>query len=98
MDGIVKYVSDCGLIGDSCVLGCHATTSISLRVSLSVCPGALLGYRRCPYVPHDYEESTRRDSSKILPKLHAPIYHHVLELGIPQLADKEVRVEPIDSW
>jgi hypothetical protein len=30
--------------------------------------------------------------------LHAPIHHHVLELGIPQLADKQVRVEPTDNW
>ena len=31
-------------------------------------------------------------------KLHAPIHHHVLELDIPQLADKQVRVEPTDNW
>jgi hypothetical protein len=30
--------------------------------------------------------------------LHAPIHHHVLELGIPQLADKQVRVKPTDNW
>jgi hypothetical protein len=30
--------------------------------------------------------------------LHAPIHHHVLELGIPQLADKQVCVEPPDNW
>jgi hypothetical protein len=30
--------------------------------------------------------------------LHAPIHHHVLELDIPQLADKQVRVEPTDNW
>jgi hypothetical protein len=30
--------------------------------------------------------------------LHAPIHHHVLELGIPQLDDKQVRVEPTDNW
>jgi hypothetical protein len=30
--------------------------------------------------------------------LHAPIHHHVLELGIPQLGDKQVRVKPTDNW
>ena len=30
--------------------------------------------------------------------MHAPIHHHVLELGIPQLADKQVRVKPTDNW
>ncbi len=30
--------------------------------------------------------------------MHAPIHHHVLELGIPQLDDKQVRVEPTDNW
>jgi hypothetical protein len=35
---------------------------------------------------------------QILPKLLAPIHHHVLELGLLQLVDKQVRVEPIDSW
>jgi hypothetical protein len=30
--------------------------------------------------------------------LHAPIHHHVLELDISQLADKQVRVEPTDNW
>ena len=35
---------------------------------------------------------------QILPKLHAPIHHHELELGLLQLVDKQVRVAPIDSW
>jgi hypothetical protein len=35
---------------------------------------------------------------QILPKLLAPIHHHVLELGLLQLVDKQVRVEPTDSW
>jgi hypothetical protein len=30
--------------------------------------------------------------------LHAPIHHHILELGIPQLADEQVRVKPTDNW
>ena len=30
--------------------------------------------------------------------MHAPIHHHVLELGIPQLGDKQVRVKPTDNW
>ena len=30
--------------------------------------------------------------------MHAPIHHHELELDIPQLADKQVRVEPTDIW
>jgi hypothetical protein len=30
--------------------------------------------------------------------LHAPIHHHVLELGLLQLDDKQVRVEPTDNW
>jgi hypothetical protein len=68
------------------------------EISSSVSLELLLGPRRCPYVSPDNEESTRRASSKILPKLHAPIHHHVLELGIPQLADKQVRVKPTDNW
>ena len=35
---------------------------------------------------------------QILPKLHVPIQHHVLELGLLQLVDKKVRVEPTDNW
>jgi hypothetical protein len=27
-----------------------------------------------------------------------PIQHHVLELGLLQLVDKKVRVEPTDNW
>jgi hypothetical protein len=27
-----------------------------------------------------------------------PIHHHVLELGLLQLVDKKVRVEPTDNW
>ena len=30
--------------------------------------------------------------------MHAPIHHHVLEVDLPQLADKQVRVEPTDNW
>src|ERR671910_912173 len=57
-----------------------------------------LGPGCCPYVSPDNEESTRPASSKILPKLHAPIHNHVLELGVPQLADEQVRVKPTDNW